>query len=135
MTPNPRTNPKPNTNSSRGRFSLGAIVWLPPTLKLTLTLTQPPNLIRGKFSSAGGGDNCPDTISSKVVYFKSVSHIKYSTYKKRSALPLNILYDPQTIQLAVQAMAEPLHTWLKDNCRNLLFVFIWKAKPHTTYCK
>ena len=29
------------------QFSLGAIFWLPPTLKLTLTLTQTPTLTGG----------------------------------------------------------------------------------------
>ena len=52
-------------------------------------------------------------ISSKVVYFKSVSHINYSSHRKRSALPLNVLYHHQTIKLPVEAMAVPLHTWLE----------------------
>ena len=35
----------------RAQFSSGAIVWLPPILKLTLTLTQTPVLTGGQFSS------------------------------------------------------------------------------------
>ena len=65
-------------------------------------------------------------ISSKVVYFKSISHIKYSTHRKGSALLLNVPYHRQTIKLAVGAIAESLHTWLKDICRNLLFVFFFE---------
>ena len=43
---------------TRGHFSSGAIVWLPPpprTLKLTLTLTETAPLSVGQFSSGGGG--------------------------------------------------------------------------------
>ena len=44
---------------TRGHFSSGAIVWLPPppprTLKLTLTLTETATLSVGQFSSGGGG--------------------------------------------------------------------------------
>ena len=44
---------------SRGQFFTGAIVWFPPTLRLTLTLTKTPILTRG-----GGGANVriPQTI-------------------------------------------------------------------------
>ena len=45
IAPNPKTNPNPNPNPN-----WGAIVWLPPTLKLTLTLTQTPTLTGGQFS-------------------------------------------------------------------------------------
>ena len=45
----------------------------------------------------------------KVVYFKSVSHIKYSAHRKRSVLPLNVPHR-QTIKLVVEAMADSLHT-------------------------
>ena len=45
---------------NRGQFSSGAIVWLAPTLKLTLTLTETPTLTRGQFPSGG---NCPDTLT------------------------------------------------------------------------
>ena len=51
IAPNPKTNPKPNLTLTRGQPFLGAIVWLPPTLKLTLTLTQTPNLTEGQFFS------------------------------------------------------------------------------------
>ena len=42
---------------TRGQISSRAIVWLLPTLKLTLTLTKTPTLTRGQFSSGrrGGG--------------------------------------------------------------------------------
>ena len=46
---------------TRGQFCSEAIVRLPPTLKLTLTLTQTPTLTGGQFSS---GANCPDTLIS-----------------------------------------------------------------------
>ena len=36
---------------TKGQPFLGAIVWLPPTLKPTLTLTQTPNLTGGQFFS------------------------------------------------------------------------------------
>ena len=63
-------------------------------------------------------------ISNKVVYFKSISHIKHSNHRKRNALPLTCHL--QAVKLAVGAIAEPLHPWLKVICRNLLFVLIWK---------
>ena len=44
----PQTNRKPNPNSN-----LGAIVQLPPTLKLALTLNQPPTPTGAQFSSGG----------------------------------------------------------------------------------
>ena len=47
---------------TRGQISSRAIVWLLPTLKLTLTLTKTPTLTRGQFSSGRrGGGNCPYT--------------------------------------------------------------------------
>ena len=44
---------------TRGQLFPGAIVWLPPTLKLILTLTETPALTEGQFSSGG---NCMDTL-------------------------------------------------------------------------
>ena len=38
----------------------------------------------------------------------------------------SILSPGQTIKIAVGAMAEPLHTWLKNVFRNLLFECTWK---------
>ena len=48
-----------------GQFFLGAIAWLPPTLKLTLTLSQTPILITG----GGVGGNIPDTSLNKISVF------------------------------------------------------------------
>ena len=57
--PPKKISPNPKTNPNREQFSLGAIVCLPPpTLKLTLTLTQTLALTGMKFSSVS---NCPDT--------------------------------------------------------------------------
>ena len=61
-THNPKTKPNPNPNFSK-QFFLGTIVWLPPALKLTLTLTETPTLTGGQFSSGG---NCPDTVQQNV---------------------------------------------------------------------
>ena len=48
---NPKTNPEPNPNrNGGGQFPSWAIFWLPPTLKLTLTLTQTPTLTGGQLS-------------------------------------------------------------------------------------
>lgn len=49
---------------TKGRLSSGAIVWLPQTLKLTLTLTETPPLTGGGQFSLG--DNRPDTVLNMV---------------------------------------------------------------------
>ena len=51
--PNPKTNPNPNPNPNRGcNFPRGQLSDCPPpTLKLTLTLTETPTLTGGQFSS------------------------------------------------------------------------------------
>ena len=41
--PNPKTNPKPNSNSNWGQFFSGAIVWLPPNPKTKPDLDPNPN--------------------------------------------------------------------------------------------
>ena len=57
--PTPKLTLTQTLTLTRGQFYLGAIVWLSPTLKLTLTLTQTPTLTGGQFYSGG---NCPDTL-------------------------------------------------------------------------
>ena len=42
-------------------------------------------------------------------------------------LPINVPYRLKKIKLAVGAIAEPLHAWLKDVFRNLLLECIWKV--------
>ena len=49
IAPNPKTNPNPNPNPNRRQISSGAMVWLPPTLKLTIFLTQTPTLTGSNF--------------------------------------------------------------------------------------
>ena len=57
--PNLKTNPKPNPNPTReDQFTSGPTDWLPPSLNLTLLLTQTLTLTGEQFSSGG---NCPDT--------------------------------------------------------------------------
>ena len=59
-------------------------------------------------------------INSKVVYVKK--HLAYQVYhleKTKFLLSLNVLYRNQTINFAVETMAEPLHTSLKGVFRNL----------------
>ena len=53
---------------TRSQFFSGAIVWLPPTLKRTLTLTGTPTLHGVQFSSGG---NCPDISfdAASVIHF------------------------------------------------------------------
>ena len=48
--PTPKLTLTQTLNLTRGQFYLGAIVWLSPTLKLTLTLTQIPTLTGGQLS-------------------------------------------------------------------------------------
>ena len=47
--PNPKLTLNLTPTLTGGQFSSGAIVWLPPTLKLILTLAQTPTLTRGDF--------------------------------------------------------------------------------------
>ena len=47
--PSPKTNPNPNPNG--GIFPPGQLSGCPPTLKLTLTLTETPTLSGGQFFS------------------------------------------------------------------------------------
>ena len=67
-------------------------------------------------------------ISSKVVYFKK--HITYLAYlnprEMKCPLPLNVSNPCQTIKVAAGEMTEPVHTFLKDMFRNLLFECISK---------
>ena len=52
IAPNPKTNLNPNPNPKQGPFFLrGNCLVAPPTLKLTLTLTETPTLTKGQFSS------------------------------------------------------------------------------------
>ena len=41
--PNPKTNPKPNSNPNWGQFFSGTIVWLPPNPKTNPDLDPNPN--------------------------------------------------------------------------------------------
>ena len=59
IAPNPKITLTQTLTVTMVLFSSGAIFWLPPTLKLTLTLTQTSILTGGQFSS---GSNCTDTI-------------------------------------------------------------------------
>ena len=61
-------------------------------------------------------------ISSKVVYFRTISHIKYSTLGKRHLHCFVWLkMFRMTARQSRGEMEEPLHTYLKEICRNLLF--------------
>ena len=40
LSPNPKTNPNQTLNLTEGQFSSGAIMCLPPTLKLPLTMAR-----------------------------------------------------------------------------------------------
>ena len=53
IAPNPKSNPYPNLNLTRGQFSSGAIAWLPPNPKTNLNLDQNANPNRGQFSPGG----------------------------------------------------------------------------------
>ena len=61
---------------TRGHFSWGQLFGCPPTLKLTITLTQSPTLNREKFSS---GVNFPDTFPDTfmLIYFMSQPNMSY----------------------------------------------------------
>ena len=49
LPPTPKLTPSQTLTLTGGQLFSGAIVWLPPTLKLTLTLTQTPTLTRGQY--------------------------------------------------------------------------------------
>ena len=60
---------------TRGQFSFSEIVWLFPTLKLTLILIQTPTLTDGQLSLGG---NCPDTnflLRNLYIYARNIGNI------------------------------------------------------------
>ena len=83
------------------------IVWLSPTLKLTLTLTQIPTLTEEQFSSGG---NCPDTLQRGLdlfrnSVFKSVLKAENGLIKDKQVNEIGMIYKKFVLELRCYSTA------------------------------